>query len=160
VNRKFKIVEFIIGDKSSFYSIQFEGKSKSEAQEFFEKYENKYAEEIEDIADNIFLMSGRQGSTNGFFKLKEGKIDDNVCAISEGDLRLYCLRYGNIAVILGSGGIKPKGVGTYQDIPILNKAVKELQDICKLIDYRIKSEEIYWQRYELKGELEFKTEEL
>ncbi|MBI5403448.1 MAG: hypothetical protein HY959_08600 [Ignavibacteriae bacterium] len=126
---------------------------------FVKKYQRKNSIDLGDILMDINRMVSTDGARENFFKMEEGKKTDNVCALPnrKSKLRLYCLRYSNIAVILGGGG--EKGKGPYQDYPILLKNVELLQEISRLIYKRIRDREIYWENDKLSGNLEFKIEE-
>jgi len=155
---EFEIVEFIPhnpDDKSSFYAIKLLNKPISEALEFFEKFETTEKKKAEILLNNIESMVKR-GIFEGFFKDNESKIDDNISCLSVGDLRLYCMRYGKVAVILGGGGYKH--VKTYQESEELHNHVKLLQAACKQIYERIKAKEITITDNSIEGNLNFKEE--
>ena len=139
---KFRIVEFIFGRKAKFYSVQFDGEELSEAEKFFDNLPEEYSEEAEFLAQEIDRMADRIGCPDYKFKMSEGKRTDNVCALYNEELRLYCLRYGNTTVILGNGGVKPKGLRTYQEKEDLYEAVKALQGIEPVIYQEIVSREL------------------
>jgi len=152
----FEIVEFIkhkSNHKSSFYAIKLDSETKSEADAFFDKFENTKKEEIEILSGKIDYMVTKRGCLESFFELKESKIDDNICCLKAGKLRLYCLRYSKVAVILGGGDFKD--VNTYQESEDLNKHVKLLQVIYALIDERIKDKEIIITENSITGKLKF-----
>ena len=155
---EFEIVEFIPhkpDDKSSFYAIKLLDKPFSEAEEFFEKYIDVENGKIDIIYSNIERMTKR-GIFEGFFNDKESKIEDNISCIRVGDIRLYCLRYGKVAVVLGGGDYKH--VRSYQDSDELYDHVKLLQKACKQIDKRIEDKEIKITNNSIEGNLNFKKE--
>lgn len=155
---EFEIVEFLPhnpNDKSSFYAIKLLDKPFPEVEEFFEKYIDSENDKIDIIFSNIERMTKR-GIFEGFFNDKESKIDDNISCIRVGDLRLYCLRYGKVAVILGGGDYKH--VRSYQDSDELYDHVKLLQMACKQIDERIEDKEIKITENSIEGNLKFKKE--
>ena len=87
-----------------------------------EKFGSKYVEN----------RAGGIGFTDTFFKLNEGKPGDGICAITDwkGKLRLYCIRFGNILLVLGGGG--PKTTRTYQEDPKLlseNLLLRNVSDV-------------------------------
>ncbi|MCK4921826.1 MAG: hypothetical protein KAS71_12325 [Bacteroidales bacterium] len=105
----------------------------------------------------------KTGSREHFFKLKEGKPGDGVCAlydIPDSYLRLYCIRYGSSMLLLGGGGEKPKTIKRFQENEKLKKENYLLREISEEISIRIKSGDIEWEKdgMELTGELEFNTE--
>lgn len=76
--------------------------------------------------------AGGIGFIDTFFKLNEGKPGDGICAITDwkGKLRLYCIRFGNILLVLGGGG--PKTTRTYQEDPKLlseNLMLRSVSDV-------------------------------
>ena len=81
----------------------------------------EYRSELEEIAHKLNSMSTWTGFTDNYFKLNEGKPGDGVCAITDfkGKLRLYCIRFGNILLVLGGGGPKSKKIRAYEEDPKL-----------------------------------------
>lgn len=160
MNCSFIIEEIeLSGSECTFYSIRFEGEKESEFMKFVYENNDRHQKDLGDILFNIKDMANRYGAIEKFFKIEEGSILDNLCVLpnKKSKLRLYCLRYSKVAVLLGGGGVK--GKGAYQDYPELLKKVKILQEVCVLIDKRIKDGEIYWDNDKLSGNLEFKIEE-
>ncbi len=72
------------------------------------------------------------GAFERFFR-PEGKMNDNVCALSvvPSKLRLYCLRLSDKILILGNGGVKK--TRTYNEDDELKGYVLTLQKFDKLI---------------------------
>ncbi|MBX7044678.1 MAG: hypothetical protein K1X86_02480 [Ignavibacteria bacterium] len=155
MNVEFKIEEYLKGNKSIFYSIKLKGEAKLEIDKFIEKFEISDSESIANIIDRIDIMADKTGCLDYYFKIKESSFYNNLCALSKGELRLYCLRYGNMGVILGGGGKKPAGITAYQDAPELYESVKLLENICKQIDDRIRDGEIIVGENSLLGNLNF-----
>ncbi|MBL7127449.1 MAG: hypothetical protein ISS16_00515 [Ignavibacteria bacterium] len=154
MKNSFIIEEFYKGEKSTFYTIRFCSEPKSEADKFFQKFSSSEKDRIENIESKIERMANKSGCQDHYFKIEESSILNNICSLWEGNLRLYCLRYGNVAVVLGDGGIKDKP--TYQEIPELNTIVNQLEEIFPLIDERIKDGEIIITDNEIIGDLIFK----
>jgi hypothetical protein len=102
-------------------------------------------------------MSSRWGFQEQFFKIGESSFWDNVVTLKDtGDLRLYCCRYGNIILIVGSGGIK--NTRTYQEDDELAEAVRFMNQVSKLVDERIKNSEIKYCGNKFCGDLNFDEE--
>lgn len=82
---------------------------------FLEENERDSKEELVEIMAKLNTMSGKTGFTDTFFKQNEGRPGDGLCAITDlkGKLRLYCIRFGNILLVLGGGG--PKTTRTLQE---------------------------------------------
>ena len=59
--------------------------------------------------NRLKVIGHKTGAREHFFKLNEGEPGDGVCALydlPEKSLRLYCIRYGSLILILGGGGNK------------------------------------------------------
>lgn len=70
-----------------------------------------------------------------------------VCALydlPENNLRLYCIRYGNAAIILGGGGPKPSGVRAWQDNAKLKREAETIVQVSKDIMERLKAGRLRW----------------
>jgi len=122
------------------YSLQFAGERETELEKFLhsellreEKGFNEIVQRLSDMADSF-------GFREQFFEMKEGLRTDSVVALKNGRIRLYCLRWSSILVIVGSGGIKT--AQTYQKDIALRNIVPELQELDKLISRRQRSGEI------------------
>ena len=103
------------------YSVAVDGADQTLYDLFLEENEGDYRAELGEIAHKLNTMSTWTGFTDNYFKLNEGKPGDGVCAITDlkGKLRLYCIRFGNILLVLGGGGPKSKLIRAYEDDPKL-----------------------------------------
>lgn len=124
----------------------------------------KYRQEVKFIVNRLQEMGKSTGAREQFFKFNEGKPGDGVCALydePDKDLRLYCIRYGKVAIILGGGGPKGHGTITWQDNKKLTKEVQTIIHISKDIMRRLKEGEIYWSANgsQLSGNLNFSDHE-
>jgi hypothetical protein len=74
-------------------------------------------------------------------------------------LRLYCIRYGTLIVIVGGGG--PKNVKKLQQNSKLKDENYLLRDLSELITKRLKDGEICYSNsgMDFKGNLEFDNED-
>ena len=138
----FEIVSVEQGHGGALYSLRFEGEEKTELDKFLDNGEIQACKEFESLVVRLYDMVDSLGFRDNFFKLKEGSINDSVAAFhcNHGTLRLYCLRWSSILLIVGSGG--PKTTRNYQGDPLLSDAVGKLQMVDKLFDERQKSREI------------------
>ena len=138
----FEIVPVEQGRGGALYSLRFEGEEKTELDKFLDNGEIQACKEFESLVVRLYDMVDSLGFRDNFFKLKEGSINDSVAAFhcNHGTLRLYCLRWSSILLIVGSGGSKT--TRTYQGDPLLSDAVGKLQMVDKLFDERQKSREI------------------
>lgn len=156
MKRSFKIVPVDSGDGGSVYTIQFDGESRSEFDKFLK---NKLVREERDAYERLISKLGAMTNEYGFegelFKENEGKRNDYVVALSEGVLRLYCLRVDNTLLIIGNGGVKR--TRTSQEDSHLNSSVEDLQMVHKCVMHRIFSGGIHVDRITgaLRGSLNF-----
>ena len=109
---------------------------------FVEENEDDSKEELVEIITKLNTMSGKTGFTDTFFKLNEGRPGDGICAITDwkGKLRLYCIRFGNILLVLGGGG--PKSTRTYQEDPKLLSENLLLRSVSDAMAEAIKKKDI------------------
>ena len=125
---------------------------------FVDEYKVEFKNEIKYILQTIFQIGHTTGARSSFFKQHEGKYGDFVCAlfnVPEKNLRVYCIRFGMVAVILGGGGEKAKGVRAWQDDEKLSKEANLMIEYAKDILQRMDEGDLYWSkdRTELQGNL-------
>lgn len=103
------------------YSVAVDDSNKTLFDLFLEENDADYRLELAEIITKLKTMSSKTGFTDNYFKLNEGTLGDGVCAITDlkGKLRLYCIRFGNILLVLGGGGPKSKLIRTLQEDPKL-----------------------------------------
>ena len=115
------------------YSIVFEENDKSEFEKFLIEFKDN-ARLNKDFQTIIFALKKiiEQGALERFFRI-EGKMNDNLCALSVDSrkLRLYCLRISDQILILGNGG--EKTARTYQEDEKLSGYVLDLEKFEKLL---------------------------
>ena len=150
-------IEQFSGERSTFYTIQLED-GVVLFDEFLEENSKIYEKELKNITQRIRSMANQPGAQEHFFRQKEGKPGDGVCALYDqpkSKLRLYCIRYGNAIVILGGGGRKT--TRTLQEDPKLDKENKLMRELSQKITVRVKAGEIDFSVDELEfiGNLEF-----
>lgn len=140
------------GNEANIYSIIPKGKKSTLYDAFLNEYSLIFQEEILDIQARLSLIGNTTGAKLHFFK-DEGdkdfvkKYGKCVCALYDNpkkNLRLYCIRFSNLAIILGGGGHKSKSVIKWQDDPKLTIEVKKLMTYARLILDQIKSGDITW----------------
>jgi hypothetical protein len=160
VNYEIVELEELLGCKATVYSIIKEGDRLTLFDHFIKKHVDKYREEIKFIINRLQQMGKTTGAREQFFKCNEGKPGDGVCALydePDKELRLYCIRYGKVAILLGSGGPKKRGTVAWQDDKKLTKEAQLIISISKDIAHRLKEREIYWSANgsKLSGNLNF-----
>lgn len=146
------------GSKAIIYSIIPEGETHTLYDNFLIEHYQNFKEELKDIGKRLFQMGNTTGARESYFKLAEGKPGDGVCALydsPEKKLRLYCIRFGSIALILGDGGEKRSNVRAWQDDIKLKAVALDLIKYAKDINNRIKTGDLHWDedRSELTGNL-------
>ena len=159
---KFKVVQLsqFNGNKAGIYSVYLNDEQKTLFECFLKDNINAFKSEIISINKTIIAINSKTGARESFFKTNEGNPGDGVCALYDdpgSKLRLYCIRYGNSLVILGSGGPKPKTIRTLQEDEKLKTENYFLRRISELITERVKSDEISYSDdgTELYGDLDF-----
>jgi hypothetical protein len=158
----FKIVQLsqFSGYHAGIYSIYLENEQETLFERFLKENINLFKSEIIDINASLITINKKTGARDIYFKLNEGNPGDGVCALydkPESNLRLYCIKFGNTLVILGSGGEKPKSIRAFQDDKKLTAENYLLRKISKQITERIRNKEIQFSEdgTEIFGNLEF-----
>jgi len=141
------------GNRATVYTVELEDGTDLFNQFLNENQEN-YESDLKNILQRIRSMATKTGAQEHFFKMKEGKPGDQVCALydtPEKNLRLYCIRMGNTVIILSGGG--PKTTRTLQQDPKLKKENYLLRDVSDAILQKMTSGELRFSddEMELKG---------
>ena len=141
---EFDIVEIeeLSGDRAHIYSVLLDGEEQSLLMQFFSEFAESNAKEMDIFRRQLYSMGHVWGCKREFFKLYEGAAGDGVAALSIGSFRLYCLYFDCTAVFFGSGGLKPKGVRAYQELPELNEKVEQVKAIAAKINNMIKERDL------------------
>ena len=136
---KFDIIniEEFSGQKAQIYSIMYEGDDMTLMDHFFEDNEKEHQADLEEMASKLHVMGNDTGCRTHLFKLNEGAPGDGVVALSYNQMRLYCLRYDNTYIFIGSGGYKPPDIRAYQDNPYLDSKAQEMKKIAACINKAI-----------------------
>ena len=120
-------------DNVGLFSICFDGSDESEFEKFIAKFKDN-AVYNKDYNAIVFALTKiiANGALERLFRI-EGKINDNVAALSldSRKLRLYCLRMSDKILILGNGGAKR--TRTYQEDDELSGYVMDLQKFDKAL---------------------------
>lgn len=131
------------GDRCQILSIKFENEDITEFEKFLINNEEKYSKQINSIVTRLSLMKSRNGCSDIYFEKEVSSPYDSICRLNNTKkIRLYSIRFGNIALILGGGGFKPDSARTYQEVPELNSAVETLQAVYSEIEKKLLNKEI------------------
>lgn len=120
-------------DQCTIYTIQFQGESQTEFENFYNKFKDDavYNPDLMRIVAFINKIA-QDGAFERFFR-PEGKMSDHVVAlpILTSKLRLYCLRLSDKILILGNGGVKNSR--TYNEDDTLQGYVITLQNFERIL---------------------------
>lgn len=146
------------GSEAKVYSLIPMGEDETLFEKFVNEYKVDFKNEVKDIIKTIYQIGHTTGARSSFFKQNEGKFGDFVCAlfdVPEKNLRVYCIRFGMVAVILGGGGEKGEGVRAWQDDEKLSKEANLMIEYAKDILQRMDDGDLCWSkdRIELQGNL-------
>lgn len=133
--------------KATVYSVIMENDDITLFDHFVNENITNYRKELKSILSRLEEIGNTTGAREKFFKHNEGKPGDGVCALfddPDSKLRLYCIRYGNIAIILGGGGPKPDDIRAWQDDKKLTLEAKTMIQVSKDIMQRIQSGDLQW----------------
>ena len=129
--------------------------------------ENKseYPKELASLKEQLSTMAHKVGVREQFFRRPEGKVGQDVWDLRDNpknQLRLYCIKLSNVAIILGGGGPKPKGVIKFQELPKLEYENFLMRTVSDALYQRILDKEIKWSPdgCELIGNLIFEDHSL
>lgn len=159
---EFELVKIkrLSGKKASFYTLVPKGAEKSVFDLFLEENSITFKSEILDILKRIKTIANSTGAREGFFKTKEGKPGDGICALYDqpgSNLRLYCIRFGYEIIILGGGGPKSKSIKALQESEKLITENYQLRKVSEQIMKAIKERDIRFTSdfLDFEGELKF-----
>lgn len=115
-------MEELTGEKIRVYSLLIGENALTIYDRFLEENHDQFEEEVVDITNRIEVIAKHTGLRDDFIKPGEGNIGDGIHAFydkPDSNLRLYFIRFGNVAIVLGVGGHKPKAIRRLQDDPKL-----------------------------------------
>lgn len=164
--RRFEIVELdeFDGSGATIYSIALDDENETLYDQFLEENADQFPDETKFLVSRIQAIA-RLGARHNYFRPKsEGKLGtgDGVEALYDEpgvNLRLYCIKYGSIAIILGGGGHKPKGIGSFQEVPKLEAENYLLRELSLQINKAMHDGDIWWEGNRLAGKLTFGDED-
>ena len=155
---KYSIVELdeFSGEMCKIYSLMEEGGEATLFDHFYDEWHKVLPDEVDNIAFRMYAIGNRFGAREQYFRMFEGKPGDGVCALFDvpnSKLRLYGIRFGNIALILGGGAEKPKNIRSWQEDQNLSKHATIMLDASKAISDKIRNKEIILNDNCFKGDL-------
>lgn len=127
------------GAEASVYALYDEDSQETLYDMFVNENIDLFKSEIKNIHNRLHTMGHCTGAREQFFKTKEGKPGDGVCALYDkpnSKLRLYCIRYGMSLIILGGGGHKPKNIKALQEDVKLTEENERIKQISNEIKKR------------------------
>lgn len=100
----------------------------------------RYAKDFGKLLAKLDSMANHRG-----FDPSEFRPEPNFDALPSFscELRVFCLRWSMRTLILGNGGVKKKGVRTYQEVPVLDLAAKHLQQLTIELTDQIRRDGIF-----------------
>jgi hypothetical protein len=161
---KYKLIKLtqLSGNKASIYSILFDEINQTSFDIFINENKNEFKSELKDITSRLVSIGKSVGAREHFFTTGEGIPGDGVCALCDTPskkLRLYCIRYGSLIIIIGGGG--PKKVRKFQEDKKLKEENFFLRKLSAEITFRIRNDEIWYSvnNMEFGGNLTFNDQD-
>lgn len=163
--QKFEIIELdeFAEHGAVLYSIALDNQQETVYDTFLAEYYELFPAEIKDIVDRLDAIT-RLGARPHFFKENEGSLGagDGIVALFDlpgKHLRLYCIRFGTVALIIGGGGPKPKAIRALQEDAKLTKENYLLRALSSRINRAIAEGDIWWDGNRLAGQLMFNDDD-
>ena len=151
------------GSEAKIYSLIPIGEEETLFEKFVDENKAGFKDEIIDILKRIKQIGHTTGARESYFKhegdnefvRKYGKYVWALYDDEERKLRLYCIRFANVAIILGGGGYKDKSVMKWQDDEKLSEEVRKVMTYAECILKQLDEGDLYWSkdRTELEGNL-------
>lgn len=159
---KYKLIkiEDFDGTKAPIYTIEFEDGS-TLFDNFIAENISSHRSEVLDIVDRIRSINAEVGLRAQYFKESEGAPGDGVCALydkDESNLRLYCIKYGGVLLVLGSGGPKSKLIKALQEDKKLTEENYFMRQVSQDITQKMKDKDIKLLDSGFEGDLIFIVE--
>ncbi len=145
-------IEQFSGSEAKVYSIIPEGEEITLYDKFIQDHINEFRSELKQINERLKVIGHYTGARENFFK-HEGdyefvkKYGNYVYALydeEKSNLRLYCIKFSTVAIILGGGGYKDKSIIKWQENAVLSEEVKKMMAYAASIIKQLDEEELYW----------------
>jgi len=154
VNYEIVELQLFSGNAAKIYSILPEGETTTLFEQFVIEHKKAYSAEIKEILARLRIIGHTTGARESFFKNEGNRAFVNkhghcICALYDDEaknLRLYCIRFSNIAIILGGGGHKPKSAIKWQDDERLTEEVERIKSYAIEIFEQLKAGELKWSK--------------
>ncbi len=161
---KYKLVKLhkFSGDEASIYTVYLEAEQQTLFDRFIAENAHVYQQELKNIVGRLKSIGTKVGAREQYFKQKEGKPGDLVCALydePDKSLRLFCIRYGKLCVVIGGGGLK--NVDAWEDDPKLSIEATWMINVSKDIYDKMQEGELKWSAdgFELEGDINFNQDD-
>lgn len=146
----------ISGKRCRYYAVMLKN-GENLFYQFLEQNQQKAGEEVKDLLMRLKEMASTFGAREDYFKMNYGKPGDGVCALPSKKLRLICLRFSTVAVVLGGGALK--NTRAVQNEELLEPFRQFMVYLSAQIMQRIRTREIRLEGNQLIGNLKFYNEE-
>ena len=158
-------IEPYSGRKARIYSIIPEGEGETLFEIFVSENVGGFKDEVKDILKRLMQIGHSTGARESFFKhegdnkfvRRYGKYVWALYDEEERKLRLYCIRFANVAIILGSGGYKDKSVIKWQEDKKLSEEVSRVMAYAECVLKQIDAGDLYWSKDAAELEGNFKN---
>ncbi len=145
-------MESYSGSKAKVYSIIPEGEVETLFEKFIDENIGEFKEEVKEILRRLKQIGHTTGARESYFKHEgdndfvnnNGKFVWALYDDEERKLRLYCIRFSNVAIILGGGGRKDKSTKKWQDDEKLSEEARKVMAYAEIIFKQLEDGEIYW----------------
>lgn len=156
-------IETFSGSEAKIYSIIPEGEELTLFEKFVDENVVEFKDEVKDILKRLKIIGHKTGARENFFKHEGDRsfvknYGKYVCALyddEDSNLRLYCIRLANVAIIIGGGGHKAKSLRKWQDDEKLSEEVRKIMAYAQIILKQLDDGDLFWSedRTELEGDL-------
>ncbi|MCB0514933.1 MAG: hypothetical protein R2798_02080 [Chitinophagales bacterium] len=163
INYEIVELEDFSGSEATVYSIIPKGEDETLFDKFVSENITEHRKELKEILSRIKQIGETTGAREIFFKpegdsafmRKYGKYIYALYDEEESNLRLYCIKFSSVAIILGGGGFKDKSVIKWQDDLRLSNEVKKVMAYAACILKQLDVGDLYWSKngMELEGNL-------
>lgn len=152
----FKVELFVESAAANLYVVHFADESVDEFTKFLNSARVKNNRHFGELTEKLRLILTSRGCRDKYFKNISSR-DDCLVEIRAGGkngLRLFCIRYSPLFIVVGGGGVK--NTRTYNEDPVLNSQVERLKVVFEQMDIRlVKSKAVRIKGKYLEGDLDF-----